>query len=137
MIHGMQVKSMDEFMHILDCAIVFEMPKLLACCEHHICTDTSQRFQPMLSRSDRSISLPLSSALRIAKGLQVAFQEIAKDPAASRPDQGSKCGDCDTCRRQIRYGSGRGPDRCRKHGSDAVLRKYMPSPKEFFEMARG
>ena len=36
---NLQSKSKEAFLEILDAAVMFNMPKLLACCEHHIAAD--------------------------------------------------------------------------------------------------
>ena len=64
-------------MHILDCAVRFDMTKLLACCEYHISVDTQQRFQPVSLRLGHVLSA--SSMSQIAEGLHTAFFGITVD----------------------------------------------------------
>ena len=70
----MQNASFDDFLHTLDCATNYKMPKLLACCEYYIATAPIGRFQAELSSLKHP--LPISSALRIAAGLRVAFRKV-------------------------------------------------------------
>ncbi len=129
--HGMQEKSVDAFMHLLDCAVVFEMPKLLACCEHHICIDPKQRFQPM--RCSAHYLLPTSSALRIANGLRTAFQMIGNNPYICNiqtcTHEDCRCTGCE--RFKCRYPRGVDTGKC----ICVRLSSYMPSSKQFLAMA--
>ena len=127
--YDMQNKSVDWFMYLLDFASVFEMPKLLACCEHHICIDPKQRFQPMRSSSQHL--LPTSSALRIAKGLRMAFQRIGNRPCSSSVNSQlcCRCTGCESFR--LRYLSGADTTKC----ICLCLSRYVPRPKEFLAMA--
>ena len=130
---------MEAFLHILFSALLCDMPKLLACCDHHIAADPQQSFQPISLRLKHL--LPISSALRIAEGLCVAFQRMAADHAAA--DQSQRC-ECECCRRNRQgFRSGqtisRGPQirACYSKGiAGATLNKYVPGPKEFLEMAQ-
>ena len=131
----MQDQSLDAFMHILDCAVVCDMPKLLACCEHHIAADPQQRFQP-ISLCLKHL-LPISSALHIAEGLHLAFQNMAADHAAE--DHSHAC-DCGCCRHIMQGNRSRKTSHsciCSRQGiAGATLSRYMPGPKEFLEMAQ-
>ena len=135
----MQDQSLDVFMHILDCAIVCDMPKLLACCEYHIAADPQQRFQPISLRPWHL--LPISSALRIAEGLRLAFQNMAADHAAEDLSQVCDCGCCRHNKQGIRSRKTSSRESrfclCSRQGiAGATLSRYMPGPKEFLEIAQ-
>ena len=78
----MQEESTEEFVYIMDCALNFNMRKLLACCEYHIAADPNQRFRAGISQMKYPI--PISSVLRIATGLRVTFLK-AKGLASITP----------------------------------------------------
>ena len=65
---------MDGFMHIVDAAVRFNMPKLLACCEYYIAVNRRQEFTPI---SLRLKEIPVSSLLRIAEAALAAYQRGA------------------------------------------------------------
>ena len=137
--YAMQDQSVEAFLHILDSTVLCDMPKLLACCQHHISADPQQRFQPISLRLKRL--LPVSSALRIAEGLRVAFQRMAADHAAADQSQRCECKCCRRNRQSFRSGKtiSRGPHICacsRQGISGATLSKYVPGPKEFLEIAQ-
>ena len=73
--YGMQDQSLEAFMHTLDSACLLDMPKLLACCEHHICADPKQRFG--LKQLQLSRQFATTSALRVPEGLRMACQRMA------------------------------------------------------------
>ena len=122
----MQDQSLDGFMHIMDCALQFDMPKLLACCEYHIAADPLQRFQPVSLRLRDA--LPNGSVLRIAEGLASAFETMAASPQCH----------CVCCRKG-RAGINISVPTCAScTGKDlarALLWKYVPGPSSFLLMA--
>ena len=132
----MQDQCLDTFMHTLECAVRFGMPRLLACCEHHISVDPKKRFQPISAHLGGL--LPHSSVTRVADSLQGAIQGMAAKLAYEQRSLGSSSA----------YDSGRnaigavGNLPCWKYGKSssedfarAFLSKYVPSPKSFLEMA--
>ena len=103
------MQDVEVFLQTLDSAVHCEMPKLLACCEHHIAADPQQRFQQDSSGLEQL--LPVSSALRIAQGLRMALHRIAADNAPADQNQS-------------------------KGSAGVSLRKCVPGPKEFYQMAQ-
>ena len=80
----LQELQKEIFLEILDGAVRFDMPKLLACCEHRIALDRSDRsglWLPSLLEEH----LPVSSAVRIAAALR---KLIRKSSALSLPTSG-------------------------------------------------
>ena len=117
----MQGKSIEEFMHILDCAIAYGMPKLLACCECHIANDDQDKFKPVASTF-----LPISSMLRMAKSLHGLKRKVSVD------DDDEPC-DCYCCR----YNRDSGDQECECYRSAVKsANRYMPCPKDFLDMAQ-
>ncbi len=103
------MQDTEVFLQTLDSAVRCGMPKLLACCEHHIAADPQQWSQQNSSHQEQL--LPISSALRIAQGLRMALHRMAADDAAA--------------------------DQSRRKGNKGVpLSKYVPGPKEFLQMAQ-
>ena len=100
------MQDVEVFLQFLDSAIRCGMPKLLACCEHHIAADPQQRVEQKSARLEQL--LPVSSTLRIAQGLRMALYRLAADNAAADS----------------------------KGIEGVLLSKYVPGPKEFFQMAQ-
>ncbi len=110
-------------MQILECAIAFGMPKLLACCECYMAADDQDRFKTV-----SSTLLPLSSTLRIAEGLRGLKRK------ASEADYGDRC-ECYCC--QNSRDNGEHECECyRMEIPDGVTSTWMPSPNEFLSMAQ-
>jgi hypothetical protein len=68
-VYPLQALQEEAFLGILDGAVRFNMPKLLACCAHRIAVDFSDQsglWLPSLLEEH----LPLSSAVRIAAALR-------------------------------------------------------------------
>ena len=104
------MQDLEAFLQTLDAAVSCDMPKLLACCEHHIAADSQQKLQPKIARLEQL--LPISSALRIAQGLRMALQRMVEEYAAAEDQDQSK-------------------------GTVTVmLSKYLPGPKQFLQMAQ-
>ena len=99
--HGtaLQDKAPEVFWHMLECATVYGMPKLLACCEHHLATDPLQRFQILPASFPSGQYLPGCSLLRVADGLRAAFHSMALDYAIPKlPAEQCDCQCCLTVR---------------------------------------
>ena len=79
-----QEQGLKGLMHIMDAAVRFNMPKLLACCEYTIAVDLRQEYSPI---SLRLRDLPVSSLLRIAEGLQAAYQRSASSKHMPGPKE--------------------------------------------------
>ena len=65
----LQGKCAKQVLQLVDTAIQLDMPKLLACCESHIAAESGSKFDLLQLASH----LPVSSALRISKGLRDAY----------------------------------------------------------------
>ncbi len=127
---GIQDQSFDSFRDTLDCAMQFDMPKLLACCEYHIAAGPHHKFHVA---SCLGHALPISSMFRIAEGLSACIEKMA---ACSVPS-GKYCS-CDCCMRSTAGvcicvpGCPNNSKECAR-----VLRaKYVPGPMEFLQMVQ-
>ena len=127
----MQDQSIDAFMHTLECAKGFNMPKLMACCEHHICADPLQRFQPLSARLGDA--LPPSAVTRIADCLQVAIQKMAARLVAVQGFSAHYC-----CKDLVAafVNVPRSGNPSSENFARGMLGKYAPSPKDFLEMTQ-
>ena len=85
---SLQGKPEEAFLEMLDAAAMFNMPKLLACCEHHIATYILGEY-PMRLPSEYKLEehVPILSALRIAQALRLALSK-----SFARPRVGSSSG---------------------------------------------
>ena len=135
----MQAQSLDTFKHTLICAKAFTMPKLLACCEHHISLDSCQDFHPLSARLGNVLSP--SSLTRIADSYQLAMQRMAAKLAPLRFSiEGNSC--TPTCCQMERLIAAmmfgvinRSLVMSGNDIASAMLCQYMPSPKELLVMA--
>ena len=121
--HRMQDKSINEFVHIMKCANAFGMPKLLACCGHHIAVYLDTSFEP-----GPSALLPtwMCSMLRIAGGLR----EVKPKILAQNFSQSCNC----RCCWYDRNTKARGCTCPRPAIEDAE--EFNPCPKVFLDMAQ-
>ena len=94
-VSAMQDKPLEVFWHMLDCASVYNMPKLLACCEHHLAIDPLQRFKVLPASFASEQQLPGCSLLRVADALRAAFHKMAVDHASPKMPL-ERC-DCPCC----------------------------------------
>ena len=62
---------------MLDAAVLYKMPKLLACCEHHIAANILEQQSKMCLPSEYKLEehIPSMSALRIANALCLALRK--------------------------------------------------------------
>ena len=118
--HCVQGKSMDEFMHILECAIAYGMPKLLACCECYMAVEHQDKFKLLPSTP------MLSSMLRMAEGLRGLKQKMSYED----DDELCDCPCCETIRDNKEWDC-----KCYRPAISYADR-YMPCPKDFFDMAQ-
>lgn len=85
---SLQSKSKEAFLEMLDAAAMFDMPKLLACCEHHIAANILKIDDQMRLPSEYKLEehVPILSALRIAKALRLALaKSFAEAQVGSSP----------------------------------------------------
>ena len=138
-----QEKSSEHFLVIVHEAVQMGMPKLLACCEHHIACNPSDWLEGSVVAKRLSKILSGCSALRIAAGLQKAYLFVLSDTNAIR---GDRC-ECKCCvgRREDRQWHSNQYCKCNlemaigwgtlSHIVRANLRKHVPAPAEFLRMA--
>jgi hypothetical protein len=62
---------------MLECATAYDIPKILACCEHHLAIDPLQRFKVLPASFSLGQQLPGCSLLRVADALRAAFHKLA------------------------------------------------------------
>lgn len=116
----MQGKSSEEIVHIMDCANVFGMPKLMACCEYHIAADEEGSFKPV-----PTTLVPISCMLNVAEALHGTKRRQAYED----DDQICECCCCEV-KREI------GEDcRCHRPAFEDEA-KYMPCPKELLNISK-
>lgn len=65
----MQRKCTAQVLQLVYAAVQLDMPKLLACCENYIAAESGSRFNLL----QLGPHLPVTSALRISKGLIAAY----------------------------------------------------------------
>ena len=130
---ALQVQSFDSFHDLMKSAALFGMPKLLACCEHHVAFTSNIasfeqlrdlcRKEPLLDRSQGRINKGLSGILcRYTSGTSVKSSSLT--PCACV---------CCTQQRKI-YGAA--SCRCLTKINHPVSMGYLlPSPKGFLKMA--
>ena len=136
----MQDQELESFLHIMKCATVFGMPKLLPYCEYHMALVSLQSPQQgVLIKQCWSEQLSARSLGCIAEGICRAFSglhgEIVQGPQKTVPCT------CECC--QIRSNSYRrgGQCICSLQCSQPVrmtppcVQAVLPGPKEFFKMA--
>ena len=92
----MQDRPLEVFWHMLECATVYDMPKLLACCEHHLAIDPLQRFKVLPASFSLGQQLPGCSLLRVADALRAAFHKMAAGQSRRKMPL-ERC-DCQCCR---------------------------------------
>lgn len=119
------------------------MPKLLACCEHHIACNASDWLEGSAVAKELSKLLPGYSALRIAAGLQKAYLSVLSKTNAIR---GNRC-ECKCCDGRREHKQWHSNQYCKCNivmaiGWDTLssmvgadLRKHVPAPAEFLKMA--
>ena len=131
---------------MLECATIYGMPKLLACCEYHLATDPLQRFERLPASFPSGQVLPGCSLLRVAHGLRAAFHNMAVDRAIPKlPLERCDCQCCLTVRvrspgiQNNMHQAGFPECNCSKRVSSSseriYLQEYVPGPQEFLEMA--
>ena len=133
----MQDQELEGFMHIMKCATLFVMPKLLACCEYHVALTSLQTPQQgVLVERCWSEQLLAHSWGCIAEGIRRAFNALREEGVRNLTQYKTAPCTCACCvNRRNSYGS----DKCHCSGpvrdTPPPAQTVLPGPKESLTMA--
>ena len=112
----------DVFLHTMRSAALYNMPKLLACCEHHVVTVSVGR-DMTLERQCRTEQLLFHSYSRIAMALVMSLGSSVDQASTKQQDCECRC-----CRHVSCQCKALAPP-------SKDLSSYIPSPQELLKMA--
>lgn len=129
---GLQDQEDDVFLHIMKCATLYDMPKLLACCEYYVALSSLRSSHTVLRARCLSEQLLIRSWSHIAVSFCMAFQSLFYQAPPTQP-----CS-CACCQQRRRQGYSDCCCKCAIAATPAArekLSKFVASPKEFLKIA--